>query len=59
MPVLVLCGEKSGGEFLIAQAKLVASNVQGKIIPGSGHWLMDEAPQATISALTTFLNAQP
>jgi pimeloyl-ACP methyl ester carboxylesterase len=59
MPVLVLGGEKSGGEFLIAQAKLVASNVQGKIIPGSGHWLMDEAPQATISALTTFLNAQP
>ena len=59
MPVLVLGGEKSGGEFLVAQAKLVASNVQGKIISGSGHWLMDEAPQATIPALTTFLNAQP
>ena len=29
MPVLVLGGEKSGGEFLIAQTKLVASNVQG------------------------------
>jgi len=39
--------------------ELVASNVQGKIISGSGHWLMDEAPQATIPALTTFLNAQP
>src|SRR6266571_4154953 len=59
MPVLVLGGEKSGGEFLIAQTKLVASNVQGKIISGSGHWLMDEAPQATVPALTTFLNAQP
>ena len=59
MPVLVLGGEKSGGEFLIAQTKLVASNVQGKIISGSGHWLMDEALQATIPALTTFLNAQP
>ena len=59
MPVLVLGGEKSGGEFLVAQAKLVASNVQGKIISGSGHWLMDEAPQATIPALTTFLDAQP
>src|SRR5439155_5315090 len=42
MPVLVLGGEKSGGEFLIGQTKLVASNVQGKIISGSGHWLMDE-----------------
>ena len=28
MPVLILGGEKSGGEFLIEQAKLVASNVQ-------------------------------
>src|SRR5205809_7505985 len=59
MPVLVLGGEKSGGEFLIAQTKLVASNVQGKIISGSGHWLMDEAPQATVPALTTFLDTQP
>ena len=58
MPVLVLGGEKSGGEFLIGQTKLVASNVQGKIISGSGHWLMDEAPQTTIPLLTTFLNAQ-
>src|SRR6185503_19726485 len=56
MPVLVLGGEKSGGEFLIAQAKLVASNVQGKIISESGHWLIDEAPQTTIPALADFLN---
>jgi len=56
MPVLVLGGEKSGGEFLIAQTKLVASNVRGKIISGSGHWLIDEAPQMTIPALTDFLN---
>jgi quercetin dioxygenase-like cupin family protein len=56
IPVLVLGGQKSGGEFLITQARLVASNVQGKIISGSGHWLIDEAPQTTISALTDFLN---
>ena len=56
MPVLVLGGEKSGGEFLIAQTKLVASNVQGKIISGSGHWLMEESPKATIAALMDFLN---
>ena len=56
MPVLVLGGEKSGGESLITQAKLVASNVQGKVITGSGHWLIDEAPQTVIPALTAFLN---
>src|SRR3989454_8653578 len=59
MPVLVLTGEKASGNFLIEQTELVASNVEGKVIPGSGHWLIDEAPQSTIPALTTFLNAQP
>jgi pimeloyl-ACP methyl ester carboxylesterase len=54
--VLVLGGEKSGGEFLIAQAKLAASTVQGKIISGSGHWLIDEAPQTVIPALVAFIN---
>jgi len=56
MPVLVLGGEKSGGEFLIQQTKLAAANVQGKIISGSGHWLIDEAPQTVIPALITFID---
>ncbi|RKG92515.1 alpha/beta fold hydrolase [Corallococcus terminator] len=57
MPVLVLTGEKASGNGLIEQAKLVASNVQGQVVPGSGHWLMEEAPQVVIPALTTFLDA--
>jgi pimeloyl-ACP methyl ester carboxylesterase len=56
MPVLVLTGEKASGNFLIEQAKLVATNVDGKVITGSGHWLMEEAPQTTIPALVVFLN---
>jgi len=56
MPVLVLTGEKASGNFLIEQAKLVATNVDGKVIAGSGHWLIDEAPQQTIPALITFIN---
>jgi pimeloyl-ACP methyl ester carboxylesterase len=59
MPVLVLTGEKASGNSLIEQTKLVASNVEGKVIPGSGHWLIDEAPDTTIPALKEFLNAQP
>lgn len=58
MPVLVLTGERASGTFLIEQAKLVAANVDGKVIPGSGHWLMEEAPQATIAALTAFLDGK-
>jgi len=55
MPMLVLSGEKAGGAFLIEQAKLVASDVRGQVIPGSGHWLMEEAPKAVIPALLDFL----
>jgi pimeloyl-ACP methyl ester carboxylesterase len=59
MPFLVLSGEKASGTFLIDQAKLVATNVTGKVVQGSGHWLMEEAPDQVIPALVTFLNANP
>jgi len=54
MPMLVLGGEKSGGEFLISQARLVAANVDGVVITGSGHWLIDEAPGQVIPRLVAF-----
>jgi pimeloyl-ACP methyl ester carboxylesterase len=54
MPMLVLTGEKASGEFLIEQGRLVAENVEGVIIKGSGHWLMDEAPEQVIPKLLTF-----
>lgn len=56
MPVLVLTGEKASGTFLIEQAKLVAANVDGKVIAGSGHWLMDEAPQQSIPEIVRFVD---
>jgi pimeloyl-ACP methyl ester carboxylesterase len=55
MPMLVLSGEKAGGTFLIEQAKLVASDVRGQVIPGVGHWLMEEAPKTVIPAITNFV----
>ena len=54
MPMLVLGGEKSGGEFLISQARLVAGDVDGVIVTGSGHWLIDEAPGQVIPRLVAF-----
>lgn len=56
MPVLVLAGEKSGGDFLVNQVKLVASNVDGQVIKGSGHWLMEEALEETRRALFAFID---
>jgi pimeloyl-ACP methyl ester carboxylesterase len=57
MPMLVLSGEKAGGQFLIDQARLVADNVEGIIIKGSGHWLIDEAPDQVIPKLVAFATA--
>jgi pimeloyl-ACP methyl ester carboxylesterase len=54
MPMLVLTGEKASGEFLIEQGRLVAENVEGVVIKGSGHWLIDEAPEQVIPRLLTF-----
>ncbi len=56
MPMLVLSGEKAGGPFLIEQGKMVASNVEGVLVKGSGHWLMEEAPDQVIPKLVEFLN---
>src|SRR6267378_559796 len=56
MPMLVLTGEKASGNFLIAQARLVDSDVDGVVIKGSGHWLMEEAPKQVIPQLVAFIN---
>jgi pimeloyl-ACP methyl ester carboxylesterase len=55
MPMLVLTGEKASGDFLIQQGRLVAKNVEGVVIRGSGHWLMEEAPKQVIPKLVEFL----
>ena len=55
MPMLVLSGEKAGGEFLIQQGRMVDNQVEGVIIKGSGHWLMDEARDQVMPLLVTFL----
>ena len=56
MPLLVLSGEKAGGPFLIEQGKMVAGNVEGVLVKGRGHWLMEEAPEEVIPKLVEFLN---
>jgi pimeloyl-ACP methyl ester carboxylesterase len=56
MPLLVVSGEKAGGPFLIEQGKMVATNVEGVLVEGSGHWLMEEAPDQVIPKLLAFLN---
>lgn len=54
IPMMVLTGEKASGEFLITQAKLVDDHVEGVVIKGSGHWLVDEAPDLVLPKLVAF-----
>jgi pimeloyl-ACP methyl ester carboxylesterase len=54
MPMLVLTGEKASGELLIKQGRLVDDNIEGVVIKGAGHWLMDEAPDQVIPKLVSF-----
>jgi pimeloyl-ACP methyl ester carboxylesterase len=58
MPLLVLSGEKAGGPFLIEQGRMVANDVEGVLVKGAGHWLMEEAPDQVIPRLVEFLNRQ-
>jgi len=55
MPMLVLAGEKASGEFLVAQGRLVDTDVEGVVVKGAGHWLIDEAPDQVIPKLVEFL----
>jgi pimeloyl-ACP methyl ester carboxylesterase len=55
MPVLSIGGEKSLGNELGAQMKLVADNVTVIVLPNTGHWILEERPKETIDALVKFL----
>jgi pimeloyl-ACP methyl ester carboxylesterase len=55
MPVLVIGGEKSMGDLLVRQMKVVAVDVTSTILKGSGHWVLEEKPKETFDALLKFL----
>ena len=55
MPVLSIGGEKSLGNELGAQMKLVATDVTVVVLPNTGHWILEERPKETTDALVKFL----
>jgi len=56
MPVLALGGEKSFGTQMAEVMRAGASDVTGGIVPGSGHWIMEENPAATVKLVGAFLD---
>ena len=55
MPVLTIGGDKSLGEALGQQAKLVATDVTVLVLKDTGHWVLEERPKETTEALQKFL----
>jgi pimeloyl-ACP methyl ester carboxylesterase len=55
MPVLTIEGDKAMGGALAIQAKMVANDVTSVVLMDTGHWLMEQRPAETKSALKKFL----
>ncbi len=55
MPILAMGGALSGGENAANTMKLVADDVQTVVLPDSGHWVAEEAPEALFAAVSEFL----
>lgn len=57
MPVLAVGGEKSFGPAMAAVMRYAAENVTEGVVPNSGHWVMEEQPEATVKLIRGFLDA--
>jgi pimeloyl-ACP methyl ester carboxylesterase len=58
MPVLAVGGRKSFGATEAVVMRNVATNVREAVVPGAGHWLMEENPEFTIRLIRDFLGAK-
>jgi pimeloyl-ACP methyl ester carboxylesterase/uncharacterized RmlC-like cupin family protein len=55
MPVLAIGGDHSFGPVMAHVMRFAADDVKEVVIADSGHWLMEEQPQANVAAITAFL----
>jgi pimeloyl-ACP methyl ester carboxylesterase len=55
LPVLAIGGAEGIGEGAANTMKLAADDVQSAVIPGSGHYCLEEAPEEVSAALIAFL----
>jgi pimeloyl-ACP methyl ester carboxylesterase len=55
MPVLSIGGDKSLGNELAEQMKLVATDVTVVVLKDTGHWILEERPKETTQAIVKFL----
>jgi pimeloyl-ACP methyl ester carboxylesterase len=58
VPILAVGAEKSYGETMADDLRLVGTNVTGGVIANSGHWIMEEQPSNTVELIRPFLEQQ-
>ncbi|WP_378950120.1 alpha/beta fold hydrolase [Mesorhizobium sp. ANAO-SY3R2] len=56
MPILAIGGEKSFGPMMAAVMRAAATDVTEGVVPDSGHWIMEENPEATTEMVRAFLD---
>jgi len=54
-PVLAIGRGRGLGEGTANTMRLIADNLENRIIPNSGHWVGEEAPGQLLAAHTPFL----
>ncbi|NVZ25564.1 alpha/beta hydrolase [Pseudomonas gingeri] len=59
MPVLAIGSEKLFGANEAIMMRNVASNVTEFVVPGAGHWLMEEAPDTIVLVVRNFVDGTP
>ena len=55
MPVLAIGGAESVAQGAETTMRLVADDVKGTVLSGSGHWVAEQAPDELVAVLTEFL----
>jgi pimeloyl-ACP methyl ester carboxylesterase len=55
MPVLAIGGEKSFGPLMAVVMRAAATDVHEAVVSDSGHWVMEENPDATIALVSDFI----
>ncbi len=55
IPVLAIGGAVACGDMVEADARLIAQDLTGVVIPGCGHFVAEEAPDALLDVIEPFV----
>jgi pimeloyl-ACP methyl ester carboxylesterase len=57
MPILAIGGDHSFGPTMAVVMRAAGNDVKELVIANAGHWLMEEQPQTTVTAIKAFLGS--